>query len=392
MSEKPKELETNQEEVLEQTESPEESIKETSTTSEETPKKSPIKLITTIVFLISLLFFTWYILAERHTPYTDQARIKGLITPVTPRVSGNVTKINVRLHKKIQEGDTLFELDKKPFLIAIAKAEANIENTTQSVSASGSTVKSAKGKLGVATAQLERAERNWKRVEKVMKENSGALSANDVDQAETSYLQAIEQVASAEANLERSRQSLGDSGPDNPKIRAARNDLEQAKLNLEFATVTAPTNGVIESFNIDLGYYAATGQPLTTLISSNDVWIQADMKENNLSLMEVGDPVKFTFDIAPGKIFEGKIRSMGFGVSTEETNKGGLPTISSKSGWLRDPQRFPVIIDIENANEISRLFRLGGQVDVVVYTGNHAFLNTLASFRIKLNSWLSYVR
>lgn len=391
MSEHAKELETNPEEI-EQIEPPEENIKESSIASEETPKKSPIKLITAIVLLISLLFFTWYILSERHTPYTDQARIKGLITPISPRVSGNVTKINIGLHKKIHKGDTLFELDKKPFLIAIAKAEANIDNTSQSVSASESTVKSAKGKLGVAQAQLERAERNWRRVEKVMKENSGALSANDVDQAETSYLQAIEQVASAEANLERSRQSLGDSGPDNPKIRASRNDLEQAILNLEFATIIAPTNGVIESFNIDLGYYASTGQPLTTLISSNDIWIQADMKENNLSLMEVGDPVKFTFDIAPGKIFEGNIRSMGFGVSTDETNKGGLPTISNKSGWLRDPQRFPVIIDVKNANEISHLFRLGGQVDVVVYTGDHAILNSIANFRIRLNSWLSYVR
>lgn len=361
---------------------------------EEEPKekKSPIKFVSIIVLLISILFFVWYVLSERHTPYTDQARIKGLITPVSPRVSGNVTSINVGLHQKVKLGDTLFQLDRQPFKIAISKAEANIDNTTQSISASTSTVKSAAGKLGVAKAQLERAERNWARVQKVMRENSGALSESDVDQAETSLLQATEQVASSEANLERSKQSLGDSGPNNPKIRAAIQDLEQARLNLEFSTIIAPTDGVIESFNIDLGYYASTGQPLTTLISNSDVWIQADMKENNLSLMSVGDPVKFTFDIAPGKIYEGKIRSLGFGVATDETNKGGLPKISNKTGWLRDPQRFPVIIDINMNNEISKLFRLGGQVDVVVYTGNSALLNSIANFRIQLNAWMSYVR
>lgn len=384
MSEKDTELEVPKEENTIQTE-PTSEIKET-------PKKSPIKLITVVVLLIATFFFVWYVLSERHTPYTDQARIKGLITPVSPRVSGNVMKINVGLHQKVKKGDTLFELDKKPFIIAIAKAEANIDNTSQSVSASGSSVKSAKGKLGVAKAQLDRAQRNWNRVQRVMKENSGALSENDVDQAETSLLQATEQVASSEANLERAKQSLGESGPDNPKIRASRNDLEQARLNLEFATITAPTDGVIESFDIDLGYYASTGQPLTTLISNSDIWIQANLKENNLSLMNVGDKVKFTFDIAPGKIYEGKIRSMGFGVATDETNKGGLPTIQSKSGWLRDPQRFPVIIDIQNAGELSKVFRLGGQVDVVVFTGDSAVLNAIASFRIKLNSWLSYVR
>ena len=80
-------------------------------------------------------------------------------------------------------------------------------------------------------------------------------------------------------------------------------------------------------FDIDLGYYASPGQPLTTLISKTDVWIQADMKENNLSLMNVGDPVKYTFDIAPGDIFEGTIRSLGYGVATEHypQNPNGSP-------------------------------------------------------------------
>ena len=355
-------------------------------------KKSPIKLITRVVILISLLFFVWYIMAERHTPYTDQARIKGLITPVAPRVSGYVTDINIHLHKKVRAGDTLFQLDLKPFEIAVKKAEANIDNTTQSIAASTSSVKSAAGKLGVAKAQLERAERNWERVQRVMQENSGALSEADVDQSETAYLQATEHVVSSEANLERAKQSLGDSGPDNPKIRAAIQDLENARLNLEFATVIAPTDGVIESFDIDLGYYAGAGQPLTTLISNNDIWIQADMKENNLSLMKIGNPVKISFDIAPGEVFEGTIRSMGYGVATDQTNKGGLPSISNKTTWLRDPQRFPVIITFEPNSELSSYYRLGGQADVVVYTGERSFLNAIATFRIKLNAWLSYVR
>ena len=149
---------------------------------------------------------------------------------------------------------------------------------------------------------------------------------------------------------------------------------------------------MIESFDIDLGYFASAGHPLTTLISDTDVWIQADMKENNLSLMNVGDPVKYTFDIAPGEIFEGTIRSLGYGVATDQTNKGGLPSVSNKNSWLRDPQRFPVIISFDNKKQSQLPMRLGGQVDVVVYTGENWLLNGIASFRIKFNSWLSYVR
>ena len=226
-----------------------------------------------------------------------------------------------------------------------------------------------------------------------MRENAGALSEADKDQSETAYFQAVEQVASAEATLERDQQRLGDSGPNNPKVRAAVQNLEKAQLDMVFATVIAPTAGVIESFDIDIGYYASSGQPLTTLISKTDVWIQANMKENNLSLMQLGNKVEFTFDIAPGKIYEGKIKSMGYGVSIDEgTNKGGLPTISSSKGWLGDPHRFPVIINIAMNDELKNLVRLGGQVDVVVYTGNNVVLNAIAGFRIWLNSMLSYVR
>jgi len=355
-------------------------------------EKSSIKKITFFVLSITFLFFVLYVLSDRHTPYTDQARVEGLITPITPKVSGFVTKIKVHLHSQVKTGDTLFQLDKRPFEIAIAQAEANIDNTTQSIAASSASVKSSAGKLGVAKAQLDRAQRNWNRVKKVMLENEGALSESDKDQSETALLQAVEQVASAEASLERAKQSLGDSGPDNPKIRTAIKKLEKAQLDLAFSTIIAPTDGVVESFNIDLGYYAAAGQPLATLISHTDIWIQANMKENNLSRMELGDEVEFTFDIAPGKIFKGTVKSMGFGVSVNETNKGGLPTISSKKGWLQDPQRFPVIINITNNVELKNILRLGGQVDVVVYTGNNFVLNTFASIRIRLMSWMSYVR
>jgi len=82
---------------------------------------------------------------------------------------------------------------------------------------------------------------------------------------------------------------------------------------------------------------------------------------------------------------------MGFGVSTNETNKGGLPTISQKKGWLQDPQRFPVIISSDQ-HDVVDLYRLGGQVDVVVYTGNNFILNSIASFKIRLMSYLSFVR
>lgn len=351
-----------------------------------------VKIITYVVLLISVLFLTWYILSDRHSPYTDQARFNGLMIPIVSNVSGNITQIHIRLHSKVEAGDTLFQVDRRPFLLAVAQAEANVDNTAQSVAAKTATVKSSAGRLGVARAQLDRAQRNWDRVQKVIRENPGALSQSDKDQAETSLTQAVESVTSAEADLERAQQNLGISGASNPQFIIALKALEQAQLDLAYATVIATTAGYVESFSIDLGYYAAAGQALATLVSEKDMWIQADMKENNLSLMKPGNPVEFSMDVCPGKIFRGKVRSIGYGVSTGNTQRGDLPEVSGSMGWLSDPQRFPVIITF-NPAEVEGMVRFGGQADVLVFTGSeHGLLAALGRLRIRIISWLSYVR
>ena len=355
-------------------------------------EKSPVKIVTLTVLLISLLFLIWYVLSDRRVPYTDQARIDGLMVPVVPKVSGYLTQIRVGLHSEIKAGDTLFQIDKRPFELAVAMSEANLDNTAQNVASKTASVKSSAGRLGVARAQLERAQRDWNRVQLVLKENPGALSQADKDQSETALLQATEQVSSAEADLERAEQNLGISGEENAQFRASVKALEQAQLDLAYTTIIASTPGYIESFSIDLGYYAAAGQPLATLVSEGASWIQADLKENNISLMKPGNKVEITLDILPRKIFTGKVKSIGHGVSTGNTNRGDLPSISASQGWLRDPQRFPVIITIDDKSVLKQL-RQGGQVDVVVFTGKEeGLLPLLGKLRIRIISLMSYVR
>jgi multidrug resistance efflux pump len=204
--------------------------------------------------------------------------------------------------------------------------------------------------------------------------------------------QAVERVSSAEADLEKAKKDLGVEGPENAMIRMAIAEVEQTHLNLEFTTVRAPSSGVIENFNVDVGHYAQAGQPLATFVTTHDVWIQADMRENNLGNIKSGSPVEIVFDAAPGKVFKGTVRSVGYGVSSgAASSRGQLPSVGSSKGWLREPQRFPVIIDVDEPPAEERL-RIGGQVDVIVYTGDGWLLNPLGRLVIRIKSWLSYVR
>jgi len=375
----------------------EEKVKESPEKVTEKPKStkkksSPILWITRIVLVIVLFVFVWYVFSDRNTPYTDQARIIELVIPITPRVSGYLTDVNITLHSEVKFDDLLFQIDTVPFVIAINKAAANVDNVVQQLGAQGASVKSAASSVGVAKAQLDRSQRNYDRIQRILEKNPGAVSQADIDRVETSLDQAIEKLASSEANLEKAKKQLGVVGPENPQLRLAISELEKAQLELSFTSIYAPGYGFIESFNIDAGYYCQAGQPLATLVSKHDLWIQADFRENNLSNMKPGHKVKFILDIAPGEIFEGTVRSIGYGVdSGNAVNRGGLPTIGNSSSWLRDPQRFPVSIEITDA-EAQQLCRAGGQADVVVFTGDNRFLNRLARYRIWINSWLSYVR
>jgi multidrug resistance efflux pump len=366
--------------------------KETEEAKTSKKKIDPVILTTRIVLLFAAIVFIWYILSDRFTPYTSLARITETTIPITPRVSGNLIEVNIKLHSIVKPGELLFQIDTTQYYIAVKKAEANLENVIQQLGAQGAAVKSAASSVGVAKAQLDRAQRNYNRTQRIIKKNPGALSQYDIDKVETSLNQAVEKLASAEANLQKAKKQLGIIGKENPQLKMAITDLNNAQMQLQWTKIYAPSKGYIESFNLDIGYYCQAGKPLATLVTKENLWIQANLKENNISKMKIGNKVEFVMDIAPGKIFEGKVQSISYGIDAGNKAKpGDLPKVNQANSWLQDPQRFPVIISFTDTTAIS-LSRNGGQADVVIYTGKHGILNAIAKLRLRINSWLSYVR
>jgi multidrug resistance efflux pump len=349
----------------------------------------PVSKITKYVLIVVAILFIWYVVADRIAPWTDQARVQAYVIPVVPQVSGRVVEVDVVKDQVVEPGDVLLKIDSSDYQLAVETAEAALELAGQEIGAGTATVTTAQAKLVEAITNLEHAQTQSARVFELEKKN--VMSKAEGDKARAVVKQARAQVDSARAELEKARQALGVQGEANPRIRSAIAELKKAQLDLSRTTLQAPSKGGITNLQIEEGYHASVGVPLMTFIEFDNVWIQANMRENNIANIKPGDPVDIALDVAPGRVFKGRVSSVGFAVENAATGEvGGLATVEGKSGWLRDAQRFPVIITFEDERAYG-LRRLGGQADVLVYTSNNWIINPLGWLYIRLLSWLSYV-
>lgn len=346
-----------------------------------------------IVASIILLTLTWYMVSDRFTPYTTQARVQGYVIGVAPKVAGEVTAVWAKNNQDVAQGEPLFEVDRAHYEIALSKARSDLENARRQVDAGTAAVDAARSSRDAALANRTRAEQDSNRLLRLHTEDPGTISTRRLEMSQASLDQAIAGVAAAEASIRQAIESMGGEDDENNAIlQAASAAVDQAELDLSNTQVNAPSRGVITDLRADVGQFAGTGSPVMTLIAVHDLWVSAEFTENNLGNMQAGDEVEILFDTMPGEIFDGRVRSIGIGIAAGQSHPPGtLPTIQNNRDFLRQAQRFPVIIDFAIANpELGGQLRIGGQASVTVYSRNAGLVAFLARFHIRLMSWLSY--
>ena len=342
-----------------------------------------------------VLSLTWYLLADRFTPFTTQARIEGYVIGIAPQVAGTVTRVMVTNNQEVEEGQPLFEIDASQYQIALNRARSDLENAGRQVGAGSAVVNAARANLLAAQANERKTQQDATRLARLYEEDPGTISVRLLEVARASHEQAQAQVTAAKADIERAIEQMGgDDAENNTIVKTALTAVAKAELDLANTVVTAPSSGVITDLRSDVGHFAGTGSPVLTLIAIHDVWVNAEFTENNLGHVEVGTPVEILFDVLPGQVFRGEVRSIGLGIGAGRSQPAGtLPTIQNDRDWLRQSQRFPVIIgfDTRQDGELRRQLRIGGQASVIAYTEGTGLLRFLGKAYIRLASWLSYV-
>ena len=351
--------------------------------------KNPLKIFSLTVIAIIVVMFIWQVMADRYTPYTSDARVRAHVVPIAAQVSGEIVQLNASDNDIVKQDQVLVKIDPSDYEIAVLEAEAELEKVGQDIGADTASVATAETNLVDAKEDLKFVQVQAARAFEL--EERGVISVVDGDRMRNKLQQAKANVATAQSNLEKEKQNLGSKGQDNPRIRSALAKLRNAQLDLSRTELKAPSLGGITNVTLDVGHYAKVGEPLMTFVSTRAVWVDAYVRENGLGNLKPGNKVEVVLDVAPGKVFAGEVVGSSFGVDWGQSGQTGkLPTVSHSKGWLRESQRFPVMIKFTD-DEAMGLRRVGGQADVMIYTEDAAIMKAIGKAWIRIISVFSYL-
>lgn len=349
----------------------------------------PVRRWTLIVLGVIVAIFLYSIIADRMTPYTSQAIVQAYVLRVAPEVSGRVIELGVVDNQRVKSGELLFRIDPEPYEIALRQADARVDGVGQSIGANTAAVSSAQERLVEARAKRDNTVEQANRVLELVQKGVYAKAREDRAKAEIEAAEAT--VREAEAELTKAKEELGPEGADNPQLREAVAAVEQAKLDLLRTELVAPSDGVVTNLQLTLGQFVGVGQAVLTFIDARDVWFSANFRENSLESIEPEAPVEIVLDVFPGRVFDGKVESLGWGVSQGAVDPTtGLPKISAPLGLTRTPQRFPVRIKLEQKDYVPGM-RLGSQANVIVYSTRNPITNLIGALWIRFIALLTYV-
>jgi multidrug resistance efflux pump len=358
------------------------------------PPRNPMRTIILVVLALLLTLFVYHVLSDRFTPYTSQARVEAFLTQIAPEVAGDVVEVGVTDNGPVRKGQLVFRIDPEPYALAVRAAEANLSVALQGADVSVADVAAARAQIIKQRADLSASKQLGGIVSDLV--GKRALAETQGIRARADTAKSAADLTRAQADLRKAEASLGAPGLRNPKVRQALAALDQARLDLRNTEVRAPSDGTVTNLRLAVGQYVAPGQPLLSFLERGPRWISADMRENQLGNVKPGQDVTIAFDARPGKLFRGKVHSVGWGVSQgDEAPTGQLPTVQTAQGWVREPQRFPVRIlvpqdEVEKAG--LELGRSGAQANVLILTEDDSVLNPIGRLWIKAVSLMSYLQ
>ncbi|NBC32336.1 MAG: biotin/lipoyl-binding protein [Alphaproteobacteria bacterium] len=356
-------------------------------------------LISGAIILAAIAVVAWRYWDYLANPWTRDGQVRAQVVQIAPRVSGPIVQLPIADNQRIEAGDLLFQIDPRVYNAQLAQAQAGLDQTQDEIAALQQQIEEARAAVDLADAAIAQVNASLDglqarvtetateagRVQTLLQDGNVAQrtydeAAADADVAQSNLaeaqdrlLQANAQKAEAQAALAAVIADLGTPGDDNPRLRAAQAALQEAQLNLEFTRVEAPVSGYVTNLTLQIGSQAVADQPSLALINSDSFWVHGFFRETVVAEIQPGNRAIVTLMSYPGRPLEGRVDSIGWGISRQDGSTGYdlLPDISPSFDWIRLAQRVPVRVELTDVPDDVTL-RVGTTASVLVMTGTTA--------------------
>jgi len=326
-------------------------------------RKRALLILATILVLAGIAWLAYYLLVARWHQDTDDAYVQGNVVSIVPQTIGTVVSIDADEGMKVEAGQPLVELDPNDAQVAYDQAVANLAGTVRQVRGLYSSVDAGQADIKARQIAVAQARADAKRREGLVA--TGAVSREELAHARDMLAAAEAALSASHGQLARSR-ALVDATTvqGQPQVQAAAAQLRQAWLNLQRTAIVAPVSGYVAQRSVQLGQRVQPGTTLMTIVPIEQMWVEANFKETQLTKMRIGQPVEVRADLYGGGVkYDGKVSSLGMGTGSAFSL---LPAQNASGNWIKIVQRVPVRIDLDPKQLAEHPLRLGLSMGVDV--------------------------
>jgi membrane fusion protein, multidrug efflux system len=297
---------------------------------------------------------------------TENAYVKADMASISADVSGKVVEVDVKQHESVAPGQVLFRLDDAPYRFALRMAEAHLADVERQIESLRASYQAAQADLNAADDNVTYLKHEYERRKTLT--HGGISTQEQLDAAEHAYRAALLQADAKREDVNKLLAQLG-GNPDlplesYPGYQEAKAQRDQAAWNLERTVVKAPIAGIVGQDPPVVGDYVRSGTPVFALVGTQP-WVEANLKETELTHVAVGQSATLTVDAFPGYTWHAKVASISPATGAEFAL---LPPQNATGNWVKVVQRLPVRLSIEAAPGQPELHS-GMSVSVEIDTG-----------------------
>ncbi len=334
-------------------------------------KKSKRKLALILAALLfvfaGLGYFAYWLISLRHYQATDDAYVVGNQVQVMAQITGSVTAIYADNTDFVQQGDILLRLDSIDAEHAFERAKNTLANNVRQTHQTIIDNEKLLANIELKQTVLQQAQDDLKRREHLGL--TGAIAKENLIHSRNSV-----QMAKSELNVARQQyyanQALVIDTPldQQPKIKLAASQLRDAWLTLQRTQIVAPVTGYVSRRNVQVGSQIKSGAPLMVIVPADQLWVEANFKEVQLSNVRIGQPVTLVSDFYGSDVtYQGRIVGLDMGTGSAFSL---LPAQNATGNWIKVVQRLPVRVELAAQQLIDHPLRIGLSMHATVDTRN----------------------